>query len=157
MSIQAVTYPLTIFYDASCPLCRKEMHALKEYDAQDRLRLVDCSADTFLDTSAQQANISTADMLRLIHARDDSGRWIIGVDVFVLAYRAAGIEAVAGFFEFRPLRPFLNRLYPLIARNRMMLSRLGVTDAFEFFVRSAALRAQKRAQSCKTEKCETKS
>ncbi|MEY4729525.1 MAG: hypothetical protein RL020_683 [Pseudomonadota bacterium] len=154
MTMQAVTYPLTIFYDASCPLCRKEMHALKDYDAQDRLRLIDCSTATFHDASAVQAKISTADMLRLIHARDASGRWIIGVDVFVLAYRAAGIEAVAGFFEFRPLRPFLNRLYPWIARNRMALSRLGVTDAFEYFVRRAAVRAQKRAQSCSTEKCE---
>ena len=154
MTTPAATYPLPIFYDASCRLCRKEMHALKEYDAQDRLRLIDCSSADFHDASAEQANISTANMLLLIHARDDSGRWIIGVDVFVLAYRAAGIETVAGFFAFRPLRPFLNRLYPWIARNRMSLSRLGVTDAFEFFVRRAAKRAQKRAQSCAAEKCD---
>jgi predicted DCC family thiol-disulfide oxidoreductase YuxK len=148
MIMQAVTYPLTIFYDASCPLCRKEMHALKAYDAQDRLRLVDCSAATFRDASAEQAHITTADMLRLIHARDESGRWVIGVDVFVLAYRATGIEAVASLFEFRPLRPFLNRLYPWIARNRMVLSRFGVNIVYENIVRRAALHAQKRAQSC---------
>lgn len=139
MSNFGVEYPLTIFYDASCPLCRKEMHALKEYDAQDRFHLVDCSSAVFHDAAAAQANISTADMLRLIHARDADGRWIIGVDVFVLAYRAVGIEAVARFFEFRPFRPFLNRLYPWIARNRTTLSRLGVTDAFAFLVRRAAL------------------
>lgn len=154
MSTLAVTYPLTIFYDASCPLCRKEMLALKEYDAQDRLHLVDCSSAVFHDAAAAQANISTADMLRLIHARDADGRWMVGVDVFVLAYRAAGIEAVAGFFEFRPFRPFLSRLYPWIARNRMTLSRLGVTDAFEFFVRRAARRAQRRAQACAVDQCE---
>lgn len=149
----SVAYPLTVYYDASCPLCRKEMHALKQFDVQDRLKLQDCSTENFHDEFADKANISTADLLRLIHARDESGKWFIGVDVFVLAYRAAGIEAVAGFFTFRPLRPLLNRLYPFIARNRMVLSRLGVTDAFEYFVRRAALRAQKRAQSCLIDKC----
>ncbi len=151
--MNAVAYPLTIYYDASCPLCRKEMHALKEFDAQGRLQLLDCSTENFRDEQADKANITTADMLRLIHARDESGKWFIGVEVFVLAYRAAGIEAVAEFFAFRPLRPLLNRLYPFIARNRMVLSRLGITDAFEFWVRRAALRAQARAQSCGVDKC----
>ncbi len=153
MKAQTVQYPLTIFYDASCPLCRKEMHALKEFDAQDRLRLVDCSVENFHDAFAAKESITTGDMLTLIHARDESGRWMIGVDVFVLAYRAAGIEAVAGFFAFRPLRPFLNRLYPWIARNRMFLSRLGVTDAFEYCVRRSARRAQKRALRCADDGC----
>jgi predicted DCC family thiol-disulfide oxidoreductase YuxK len=150
----ATAFPLTIFYDASCPLCRKEMYALKEYDAQNRLHLVDCSIDGFQDRLAQQANISRADMMKLIHARDANGQWLIGVDVFIEAYRAAGIEAVAKFFEFRATRPFLNRLYPWIARNRMLLSRLGVTDTFEFFVKRAARRAQIKAMSCNEEKCD---
>jgi predicted DCC family thiol-disulfide oxidoreductase YuxK len=151
--MNAVAYPLTIYYDASCPLCRKEMHALKQFDAHDRLKLLDCSTENFRDELADKSNISSADMLRLIHARDADGRWFIGVDVFVLAYRAAGIEAVARLFEFRPLRPFFNRLYPWVARNRMRLSSLGLTDAFEFIVRRAAIRAQKRAQSCSIDKC----
>jgi predicted DCC family thiol-disulfide oxidoreductase YuxK len=153
MSNPAVIYPLTIFYDASCPLCRKEMHALKEYDEQDRLRLVDCSNDDFQDDLAQQAKISRTDMMNLIHARDASGRWIIGVDVFVYAYRAGGIEGAARLFESRSLRPLLNRVYPWVARNRMVLSKVGITDMFDRWVRWSAQRAQRRAQLCAKDIC----
>jgi predicted DCC family thiol-disulfide oxidoreductase YuxK len=156
MNSVSAAFPLTIFYDASCPLCRKEMHALKEYDAQNRLNLVDCSTADFHDASAEQAKISKSSLMALIHARDANGQWIIGVDVFVQAYRAAGIEAVANFFEFPLSRPLLNRIYPWVARNRMLLSRLGVTNAFEFFVRRAAQRAHLRSKACVADNCETK-
>ncbi|HNY47882.1 MAG TPA: DCC1-like thiol-disulfide oxidoreductase family protein, partial [Casimicrobium sp.] len=39
----AVQYPLTIFYDRSCPLCTREVTVLKQYDHADQLQLVDCS------------------------------------------------------------------------------------------------------------------
>ena len=42
--MNASRYPLTIYYDASCPLCAAEMHALRDEDHACRLRLVDCSA-----------------------------------------------------------------------------------------------------------------
>ena len=37
-----ITFPLTVFYDASCPLCASEMHALAARDREARLVLVDC-------------------------------------------------------------------------------------------------------------------
>ncbi len=42
-------YPLTVFYDASCPMCASEMHALRDLDREGRLELVDCSAAQFSD------------------------------------------------------------------------------------------------------------
>jgi len=150
----AVSYPLTIFYDASCPLCRKEMQVLKEYDAQARLLLVDCSTPGFVDAAATEKGIGAADMMKLIHARDLDGRWFIGVDVFVLAYRAAGIESMARFWSLPLLRPLWERIYPWVARNRMPLSRLGVVAAFDALVRWAARRALKRGDACRDGQCE---
>lgn len=148
-----IAYPLTIFYDASCPLCRKEMQALCDYDTDSRLMLVDCSGPGFADADASRKGISTADMMRLIHARDADGRWFIGVDVFVIAYGAAGIEFMARFWSHRLLRPLWDRLYPWVARHRMGLSALGITGGFDRLLRWAARRSFERGRRCENGRC----
>jgi predicted DCC family thiol-disulfide oxidoreductase YuxK len=45
--IASVAYPLTVYYDATCPLCVAEMGAMKARDTTDRLNLVDCSPQAF--------------------------------------------------------------------------------------------------------------
>jgi len=122
----AVRYPLTVFYDASCGMCASEMDALKARDLTGMLQLVDCSAPDFDDTVLAGTRIRREDLMTLIHARDAHGRWLVGIDVFELVYAAAGLNAIAGFWGSRALRPLLVRVYPLIARNRQLLSRLGV-------------------------------
>lgn len=123
MKPAAVHYPLTVFYDASCPLCATEMQALKSRDAQGRLRLVDCSAADFDDSVLAGLAVTREDMMTLLHVRDAHGRWFVGVEAFEHAYRAAGLEGLAGWWGSRKLRPFLSRLYPWIARHRQLLSR----------------------------------
>jgi predicted DCC family thiol-disulfide oxidoreductase YuxK len=118
----AVRYPLTIYYDASCPMCASEMLALKDRDAHDRLILIDCSAAGFPD---QVEGVSRQAMMELIHARDAGGVWRVGVEVFEAAYRAAGLTWAARLWGNRFLRPLWSRLYPWVARNRQSLSRLG--------------------------------
>ena len=154
LSALTAVMPLTIYYDASCPLCRKEMHALRDHDRREQLRLVDCSAPEFRDPEVERAGFQVPQMMTLIHARDAEGRWFIGVDVFVLAYRAVGIEAIAGLWSNRVLRPFWDRVYPWIARHRMLLSRIGFTTAFGWLVEWLARRAQARSQACNDQVCE---
>ncbi|MFT3806277.1 thiol-disulfide oxidoreductase DCC family protein [Arenimonas sp.] len=153
MSLLEPSFPLTIYYDASCPLCRQEMHALRDFDRDDRLRLVDCSLPDFRDEVAERAGVTREQMMRLIRARDAEGRWFVGVDVFVIAYRAAGLDAVARLWENHWLRPAWNRLYPWVARNRMWLSRVGFTRPFNRWVRWAAAREQRRSQACHDGQC----
>ena len=125
-ALNAPRYPLTIFYDASCPMCAGEMQALKARDGDGRLALVDCSAPDFDDDGLIGDGIRRSDLMELIHARDAHGRWFVGVDVFALAYDAAGLPAAARFWRSARLRPWLRRVYPWVARNRQMLSRLGM-------------------------------
>jgi len=138
-----VQYPLTVFYDASCPMCASEMHAIKALDAQGRIELVDCSAAAFDEAALTGGGYCRADAMSLIHARDADGRWLVGVDVFEAAYRAAGLEAIARIWGSRRLRPLLDRMYPWVARNRQRLSRLG----FNFLVRLVMAAAIFRASA----------
>jgi predicted DCC family thiol-disulfide oxidoreductase YuxK len=65
--MQPTDYPLTIYYDASCPLCATEMHALKRNDAAGVLELVDCSAPEF-DVVRVAIALATRAAARRAHA-----------------------------------------------------------------------------------------
>lgn len=151
-----IVYPLRIYYDASCPLCHAEMHALKQYDLKQRLDLVDCSPPNFSDDDANQAGFRQAALLRLIHARDADGQWLIGVAVFEAAYGATGITGMEKMWASPLLRPLWDRIYPWIADNRMVLSRLGVTKLFGWAVARAAKRANAKSQACANDVCALK-
>ena len=126
-----VKLPLTVYYDASCPLCAGEMRMLKARDAHGALALTDCSAASFDEGGCAREGVTRAMMIARIHARDQDGRWLSGLDVFEVAYRAAGFRLLARLAGSRRLRPLLDRLYPWIAANRYRLSRLGLFRAFE--------------------------
>lgn len=131
-----VKFPLTIYYDASCPLCANEMHALQTADTSGKLILVDCSCPTFDDRRFASCGITRESMLAKIHACDAEGRWLKGVDVFETAYDAAGFAVLARLWGHRRLRPWWEMLYPWIARNRYVLSRLGLPHLFRLLLKN---------------------
>ncbi len=151
-----IAYPLHIYYDASCPLCRTEMNALKQYDVHHRLDLIDCSPADFSDDHANEAGYLQTAMMRLIHARDANGVWLIGVAVFEAAYGATGIIGMEKMWANPLLRPVWNRIYPWIADNRMFLSKLGVTKIFGWIVTHAAKKAAVKSQACAKDMYELK-
>jgi predicted DCC family thiol-disulfide oxidoreductase YuxK len=140
-----VQYPLTVFYDASCPMCAGEMEAIKKLDADGRIILVDCSAPGFEDAALGQGGFCRTDAMTLIHARDADGRWLVGVDVFEAAYRAAGLTMIARFWGNRRMRPLLDRMYPWVARHRQRLSRLGLNLLVRLVMAAAIFRASASA------------
>jgi len=135
-------YPLTVFYDASCPMCASEMHALRDLDRHGRLELVDCSAAQFSDEGLRAEGITKDKLMALIHGRDSYGRWLVGIDCFEAVYRAVGLESAARIWGDRRLRPLLKRAYPWIARNRQTLSRLGVDRLVRWVLPKAARHAE---------------
>ena len=119
-------YPITVYYDASCGLCRAEIEAMKSRDAADRLRLVDCSSADFVAPEGVPREI----LMSRIHARDADGAWLRGIDVFAAVYEAAGFPRIARFCRIRTLRPLLDAMYPWVADHRQLLSALGLARLF---------------------------
>ncbi len=116
-----VTYPLTIYYDASCPMCKTEMETLKETDTENKLILKDCSDKNLsVPTSCP---VTREEMMERIHAIDANGIWIKSVDVFAVAYDASGYKTISKIWASKTLKPILSRAYPFIADNRKWLSK----------------------------------
>jgi predicted DCC family thiol-disulfide oxidoreductase YuxK len=148
--ISSVSYPLTVFYDASCPMCASEMHALRDLDSQGRLTLVDCSAADFRASQYLNEGVSRDALMNLIHARDASGQWLIGIDCFEAVYRAAGLEGAARIWGSPKLRWVLATLYPWIARHRQLLSRLGINAVIRHAIPKPALTGGCQDASCRS-------
>jgi predicted DCC family thiol-disulfide oxidoreductase YuxK len=128
--LATVKLPITVFYDHSCPMCRSEMLAMKSRDTANAIILADCSPADFDETPFVKDGIHRIDMMRLIHAKDADGKWLIGVDVFAVIYRLAGFRFLSAVWGSSILRPILSRLYPWVADNRMWLSKFGVPKFF---------------------------
>ena len=118
--------PLTVYYDKSCPMCATEMHVIRGLDWRGRLKLVDCSAAGFDDRALAGEGVTRGDLMTRLHARDPEGRWLRGLDAFEAVYASAGLKNAARFWGDRRLRPVLDRIYPVMARYRQPLSRLGL-------------------------------
>ncbi len=136
IKMASIQYPLTIYYDASCPLCAAEMHTIKETDFENKLILVDCSNDSFTEPAFCPTDKKM--MMERIHAQDASGQWFKGVDVFAAAYSAAGFNKLGKFWGSATFRPLLSRVYPLIADNRHWLSKAPLPYVFNKILRMCA-------------------
>ncbi len=133
-------YPLTVYYDRGCPLCRAEFEALRRLDTGARLRLVDCSPGADPGPWPRQAGIRRDELLAALHLRTAAGDWLRAVDAFVQIYTAVGMDRVVMLLTDRRARPLADRLYRWLARHRRRLSRLGLARPFGWLLRRAVRR-----------------
>jgi predicted DCC family thiol-disulfide oxidoreductase YuxK len=111
---------LTVYFDGSCPLCRREIAFYRRLRGAERLQWLDVSAGAPLceDLSCEAA-------MRRFHVRDAQGRLLSGGAAFARLWRALPGWRVAGsllawppmswalelaYRAFLPLRPRLQGL-----------------------------------------------
>ncbi len=133
-----IQYPLTIYYDASCPLCKTEMETLKETDVDKKLILIDCS-NTNMSMPAH-CPVTRELMMARIHAVDAKGLWLKGTDVFAIAYSASGFKRLGKLWGSKTLNPIFSRAYPWVADNRHWLSKTPLPYVLNKFLRLSAKR-----------------
>jgi predicted DCC family thiol-disulfide oxidoreductase YuxK len=115
----AHTYPLTLLYDAQCPVCALEMDHLRARCSDGRLCFVDIAQPGF-DASVYGLTLAALDAE--IHAVRSDGSVLKGVEVLRLAYAAAGLGWVLQPTAWAPLKPAFDRGYLLFARHRRRIS-----------------------------------
>jgi predicted DCC family thiol-disulfide oxidoreductase YuxK len=147
------TFPLSIYFDASCRLCNSEMQNIKIHDTANRLTLIDCSAPDFDDRPFHTQGITRDAMMNCLHAQDADGQWLKGVAAFEVIYRAVGMASIARLWGHPLTRPLAERAYPWVVKHRYVLSALGLHKLFNLWSRRAARKANQRSRHCAEGRC----
>lgn len=111
---------ITILYDGHCPICSREIAWLRNREPC-RLAFQDVHADGFDLTIL---GVSLNDLLAEIHGIRADGSLIKGIDVFAIAYSAAGLKWLVAPLRCSWSRPLLKWLYSWFARYRKPLASL---------------------------------
>jgi predicted DCC family thiol-disulfide oxidoreductase YuxK len=115
----AADFPLTVFYDASCPVCALEMDTLLRRDSARRLQLIDMSAPTF---DAAIYGFERADLDAVIHAVRPDGSVLRGMAALRLAYRGGGLGWLLQATGWPVLSSVADGAYRMFARHRHAIS-----------------------------------
>ena len=110
----------TIFYDADCPLCQREMARTRAANRSGSLALLPVQGNEPL---LKAHNISRDAALTLIHALHADGTVLRGMPALRLMYRECEGRRLHRIWNWPLLRPLADRFYPLLARHRYRLSR----------------------------------
>lgn len=137
------TYPLTLYYDGACRMCRAEMRSLETRDTRGLLRFVDIASPGFNEFPPGTTREA---LLTVIHAVQADGTVVRSVDVFRLAYAAVGFAWVARVTRLPLLGAVCEAVYPWIARNRYRLPSALVRWLCEISLRRAAVRSARRSR-----------
>ncbi len=77
-------YPVTVYYDGKCGLCRKEISYYKKIAADGQFVWSDIAHDV---RPLSLLGVSQMDALRRLHATDSKGKLHIGVNAFILIWQ----------------------------------------------------------------------
>ncbi len=139
-------YPMTLFHDGNCPICRFDIGNLQAHNQNGQLGFLDI-ADPAFDPS--RYGMTLRDFQQEIHARCADGRMVRGMEVFRLAYPAVGLAWVVAPASWGLLRRPADALYRLFARHRLGMGRhLGWL--FDYL---GAKQAARRGLACKGGVC----
>lgn len=115
-------WPLTLLYDAACPVCSLEMDHLRERCGDGRLAFVDITAPGF---AAAAWGSTQAELMARIHGVRPDGSHLIGLPALREAYAAVGLGAWIAPTGWRGAAWLSDRAYEAFARHRQPISRLA--------------------------------
>ncbi len=107
---------VTVWYDGGCPLCRREIAAMRRLDRRSGIEFVDVAGP-----SAPACPIDRAELLARFHAREDD-RLYSGAAAFAAMWRAIPLLRPLGLLaQAPPILWLLERAYRLFLRARPAL------------------------------------
>jgi predicted DCC family thiol-disulfide oxidoreductase YuxK len=145
-------YPLTLLYDAACPVCGLEMDHLRQRNAAGRLAFVNIAAPGF-DAAAWGATMAALDAE--IHGVQPDGSHLVGLEALRAAYAAVGLGWVLKPTGWGPLAPLADAGYRAFARHRRPISR-AAAPLINVLRSWRARRTQQRMARCQAGACQRK-
>lgn len=109
---------LTLFYDATCPLCVREMRSLQSHDTEKHIKLVDIFSPEF----AAYPDIDPKAASDRLHAYDADGNLLLGLDVTHRAWSLVGKPYLYAFTRWPIMKPVCDWAYLKFAKNRYHIS-----------------------------------
>lgn len=109
-------WDVQVFFDGDCPLCRREISALRRMDRAQKIRFTNIAAPEF---RPEEHGFSMDQFMSEIHGRLPDGRWVRGLEVFRRLYAALGWTPVVRLSRLPIIAGLLDRAYRLFARNRL--------------------------------------
>ena len=102
-----------VYFDGKCGLCSKEISYYQKIAPKGVFEWQDIAHDA---SALKPLNISQADALRLLHAKDKKGEMHIGVDAFILIWNELSIgwrflSVLAGLPMIRPILGWVYRRF----------------------------------------------
>lgn len=113
---------LRVYYDAACPLCRREVAFYQRLDRSGRVDWVDVHAS---DRYTVAPGLTRDLALARLHARDARGQWFSGALAFAAIWqRMPWLAPFGRLLARRPFRWVAEGGYRVFLRIRPALSRL---------------------------------
>jgi predicted DCC family thiol-disulfide oxidoreductase YuxK len=112
-------HAVEVFHDGACPLCAREIAALRRLDRRGRIRFTDIAAPGF---DAAAIGVPWEALMARIHGRLPDGTLIEGVEVFRRLYAAVGFGPVVALTRLPGVAHVLELAYRGFARNRLRLT-----------------------------------
>jgi predicted DCC family thiol-disulfide oxidoreductase YuxK len=111
---------LAVWYDASCPLCRREIGLMRRLDRAGAIDFIDAA-----DEQPRDCPIDRRALLARFHVRED-GRLLSGAAAFAALWRAIPLLRPLGLAAPHPaVLALLERLYTAFLKARPGLQRLA--------------------------------
>lgn len=113
---------LTVFYDGSCPICRREIGYYQDRKGAEAIDWVDITQS---DEEAVCDGLSRKDAMARFSVRSEDGTIIRGAGGFVELWKALpAFRLVGRILSFPPLTWLLDRVYDFLLIVRPSLQRL---------------------------------
>ncbi|MEY4578451.1 MAG: hypothetical protein RL701_3154 [Pseudomonadota bacterium] len=108
-----------VFFDGACPLCSREISALRKLDRRERILFTDIAAAGF---DATAVGLTHTQLMASIHGRKANGEIVEGVEVFRQLYAAGGLGPLVALTRLPGIRGTLDLGYALFAKQRLRLT-----------------------------------
>ena len=118
---------ITVFYDGKCGLCSKEINYYKKIAPP---HLFDWQDITGSSEELTKAGITLKEGLKTLHAKDDDGKFHVGVEAFILIWKQLDRwKMLASFVSLPVVIPVAKFAYKIFASWRFKrLSHCQIPD-----------------------------